>query len=122
MYRKEGYRMGGGRGGFRPIYRTPPFDKGKLLFPSWKYGVKSLGGLHSSAVCTQGKNDPAGQHTSITGQQDEADPAGQHISVDGQQFPDAPSGQHTSSTPQHPLSDVGPPSSGAASDRYGALS
>ena len=33
----EGYRIGAV---FRPIYRTPPFDKGKLLFPSWKYGVK----------------------------------------------------------------------------------
>ena len=35
------YSIGkGGAGVFRPVYRTPPFDKGKLLFPLWKYGVK----------------------------------------------------------------------------------
>ena len=36
----KGYRIGGGEGGgYFAIYRTPPFDEGKLLFPLWKYGV-----------------------------------------------------------------------------------
>ena len=34
----EGYRIGGV---FRPIYRTPPFHEGKLLFPLGEYGVKN---------------------------------------------------------------------------------
>ena len=33
------YSIGkGGAGVFRPVYRTPPFDKGKLLFPFGEKG------------------------------------------------------------------------------------